>query len=176
MDHSFSGTLFLTGFMGAGKSTVGQVLADRLNCPFLDLDALIVARAGKSIAAIFAAEGEPAFRHLETETLLSLPTGGLSVCATGGGLVVSAANRRFMRANGRIVYLRARWATLQARLTGSSGRPLASAAHDWASVHALLRQRLPVYAEADLIVDTDGRSVDNIVASILDALPGEGHA
>lgn len=163
--------LFLTGFMAAGKSSVGRSLAQRLGCSFADLDTLIEAKAGKTIMDIFAEQGEAAFRQLETEVLLSLPTEAAGVYATGGGTIMAAENRRFMQRVGRIVYLRASWQTLQRRLADSSGRPLAASDNDWASVRQRLEQRLPIYEQADLIVDTDGHSVDQVVGRIIETVP-----
>jgi len=170
MSVLFSDRLFLTGFMGAGKSTVGQQLAERLGCHFVDLDKLIEERAGKTITEIFADDGESHFRQLESEALFSLPVDRPGVYSTGGGIVTSPQNREFMQAAGRIVYLRAEWKTLQERLSGSTDRPLASPEKDWSTIRDLLESRIVNYEVADMIVDTDGKSVDWIVSYILETL------
>lgn len=113
--------IFLTGFMGAGKSTIGRRLARRLGYRFADLDELIAAREGRSIAEIFAAQGEAYFRDCEAAVLAEQTTADQVVFATGGGIVGRAENRAMMRQLGSVVYLRAAWSTLEQRLAKGRG-------------------------------------------------------
>lgn len=148
--------VFLTGFMGAGKSTVGRLLAELLQCSFVDLDEEIVRSQGRPIEQIFAVDGENYFRCCETAVLLDLPGLPPRVYATGGGIVLREENRQAMRRLGCIVYLKCSWPTLQERLLKSSGRPLVDAGRGMPEVKALWSARRAVYEEADLVVTVDG--------------------
>lgn len=166
--------IFLTGFMGSGKTAAGRVLALHLKRPFIDLDAYIAAKACRSIAEIFASAGEPAFRALEHEALVEVTNSSrAAVVATGGGLPVNRANRAIMKSGGHIVHLRAGFDTLITRIPRDPGRPL------WnRHAHLLLEERRPAYEDADVVVDTDGmtiqevaREVSRLVAHLRDPLP-----
>jgi shikimate kinase len=159
--------IVLVGFMGAGKSTVGRALANLSGLPLVDLDALIVKQQGDTISAIFADQGEAAFRCYETEALRSLGDACPIILATGGGIVGLRENWQLMRRLGPVIYLRANWQTLRARLAGSTDRPLATAERAEADVKSLWQQRVPLYEQADVIVDTDGRTVEEVVREIL---------
>ena len=157
----------LTGFMGSGKTTVGKVLADFLGCPFMDLDDLIVKKAGKSIPEIFAQDGEPAFRQLEARLLrqtVEKYTENTVVLALGGGAVTAPASASLLHEKTVCIYLRATLETLQARLEGeTAGRPLADA-----SLADRLAAREPLYEEtAHVIIDTDGLSPDEVADEII---------
>ena len=157
----------LTGFMGSGKTTVGKVLADFLGCPFMDLDDLIVKKAGKSIPEIFAQDGEPAFRQLEARLLrqtVEKYTENTVVLALGGGAVSAPASAALLREKTVCIYLRATLDTLLARLEGeTAGRPLADA-----SLADRLASREPIYEEtAHVIIDTDGLSPDEVADEII---------
>ncbi|APG28926.1 hypothetical protein A7E78_14485 [Syntrophotalea acetylenivorans] len=160
-------TLVLVGFMGAGKSTIARVLAKLSGRPLVDLDALIVQQQGCTIPTIFADQGEDSFRRYETEALRSLNETTPIVLATGGGIVGRQENWQLMRRLGLVIYLRASWETLRARLVGSSDRPLASSDRSEADIVNLLQQRVPLYEQADLIIDTDGREVEDVVHEIM---------
>jgi len=162
-----AGHLFLIGFMGAGKSTIGVLLAKKLNRPFIDLDTQIVKQAGMTIPDIFRLDGEPAFRDLESTLLQGLGTDADAVVATGGGVVGREANRDFMQRFGKTIYLQASWTTLKDRLGSGTGRPLAGGTEGWARTHALWQQRCPLYEQADLIISTDGISAHLVVDKIL---------
>jgi len=143
----------LTGFMGSGKTTVGKVLADFLGCPFMDLDDLVVKKAGKSIPDIFAQDGEPAFRELEARLLrqtVEKYAESTAVLALGGGAILAPAS--------------AALDTLLARLAGeTAGRPLADAA-----LAARFVSREPIYEEtAHVTVDTDGLSPEEVADEII---------
>ena len=157
----------LTGFMGSGKTTVGKVLADFLGCPFMDLDDLVVKKAGKSIPDIFAQDGEPAFRLLEAQVLrktVEKYAESTAVLALGGGAVLAPASAALLHEKTVCIYLRATLDTLLARLAGeTAGRPLADA-----SLADRLASREPIYEEtAHVIIDTDGLSPDEVADEII---------
>ena len=177
----------LTGFMGSGKTTVGKVLADFLGCPFLDLDDLIVKKAGKSIPEIFEQDGEPAFRELEARLLrltVAKYAESTAVLALGGGAILAPASAALLREKTVCIYLRASLDTLLARLEGeTAGRPLLNEipgqagndggsvvmpGPDRASVAARLAAREPLYEKtAHVIMDTDGLSPDEVADEII---------
>ena len=162
--------IFLTGFMGAGKSTVGRRLAQRLGYGFADLDQLIVAREGIPIAEVFAAHGENYFRDCEAAVLTEQAGTEHTVFATGGGIVGRNGNRARMKQLGKVVYLRASWPTLEKRLARSSGRPLADPQQGWEKIRQLWQSRLSWYEEADLVIDTDRLTVPEAVRAIISHL------
>ena len=162
--------IFLTGFMGAGKSTVGKLLADLLGCAFNDLDEMIVQREGRTIADIFAAESECYFRDRETAILKELCSQPSAVYATGGGLVVRDENRIQMQRLGRVVYLKASWPTLKMRLQSSTGRPLITPVKDWTKLKKLWSERQPFYEAADVVVATDGLTPLQVAQKIVSGL------
>jgi shikimate kinase len=159
--------LILTGFMGSGKSSVGRVLAKRLCCPFVDLDAEIVATAGRSINDIFSHDGEQAFRSMENACLKRILGGGRSVIATGGGVVVSDDNRSNMRRQGIVVNLVVSLPQVLKRLDGAADRPLFAGSNAANSVKLLMDDREQFYTDADIRIDTDGKSVEDVAAEIL---------
>jgi shikimate kinase len=156
--------IVLVGFMGAGKSTVGQLLAAKLGVGFTDSDHAIEARAGKPVAEIFAADGEPAFRQLEHDVIAGLLADG-GVLALGGGAAAHAGTRENLRAAGvPVVYLRVSYAEAINRVGGDQGRPML-ARPDVAGLYAA---RDPLYAQAATItVDVDGREPGDIASDIL---------
>lgn len=160
--------VFLTGFMGSGKSTVGRRLARFLSLPFTDTDVRIEKQQGKSISDIFAQDGEEAFRRLETETLRDIGKEELcQVVSTGGGLPMREENRRIMKEAGLVVFLRVRPETVYGRLQGDTTRPLLQRSDPQAEIRRLLAERNPLYeAGADLIVDVDGRTPQELAEQI----------
>lgn len=163
----------LTGFMGSGKTTVGKVLADFLGCPFFDLDALIVKKAGRSIPEIFADGGEAAFRTLEAKVLLQAVekyAESTAILSLGGGTLGTPASARLVAEKTTCIYLRASVDTLAARLAPeAAGRPLLRGAPDLRErIAALLAGREDVYASiAHVTVDTDGLSPEQIADEIV---------
>ena len=158
----------LTGFMGTGKTSVGKRLAKRLGWKFVDIDALTEASAKMPIAKLFSERGEVVFRRLERRHISRIAHGRQQVVSTGGGAFVNPKNRSLLRASGTVVCLTARPAVILQRvrrklrmlpmLSGTS-KPLTR-------IQALLAQRAPAYAQADLTIDTSRLSVDEIVERI----------
>jgi shikimate kinase len=158
----------LIGMMGAGKSTVGSELAARLGWRLVDSDAHVEARTGRTVAEIWATEGEPAFRRLEALALteaLAATAEEPAVIAAAGGVVLDPANRALLRQHPPVVWLRARLDTLAERVGTGSGRPLL-AGDPRGALARLLAERAPLYAE----VAVDDRSPDEVADHVLDAV------
>lgn len=165
--------LILTGFMGSGKSSVGKILAELVGCRFVDLDAEIVAVNECSINEIFARDGEQSFRTQETSQLKRiLSNKERCVVATGGGAVISAPNREAMRSRGVIINLKVTPEQVVERLKGCSDRPLLAGDDSGERTKALMDEREQFYADADIRIDTDGKSVEDVAAEILRRLKG----
>lgn len=165
--------VFLTGFMGSGKSSVGKIVAEKLGCRFIDLDVEICAAAGCSINDIFAREGEQSFRNLESTQLKNvLSAGEVSVVATGGGAVIAEANRSLMRRSGVIVNLKVTLEQVLVRLKECSNRPLLAGEDAVKRAETLMNEREQFYAAADIRIDTDGKSVEDVATEILCRLKG----
>jgi shikimate kinase len=156
--------IVLIGFMGTGKSEVGQRLASRLDRAFLDTDEQIVAKAGRSIPEIFELEGEVGFRDRETTLLGSLTDLQNAVLATGGGILGRDENVALLRGIGTLVCLSARPEVILERTRPWNSRPLLAGSPDpRATVERLLAERAPRYALADVTIDTSERSIDEVV-------------
>jgi shikimate kinase len=165
-------SIALIGLSGAGKSSVGRALADGTGWPLRDTDALIVAAAGRTIAEIFAAEGEPHFRELEAAALEEALAGGPAIVATGGGAVLREANRALLRERARCIWLDAATATLVARLGAhAERRPLLADPSPAERLEALRAARAPIYADlAELHLPSDEGAPEELAARILRAL------
>jgi shikimate kinase len=144
--------IFVVGFMGAGKTTVGRALADRLGCDFFDLDELIAARVGKSVKEIFAELGEAEFRRLEGAAIEACRDMVSAVVALGGGAYAFEANRASLREIGRTVWLDCPLEICLKRIAGDKTRPLLG---DEENMRALLDERRTAYAQADFSVPGD---------------------
>lgn len=163
----------LVGFMGSGKSTVGRHLAARLGRPFVDLDDLVQADAGRSVTEIFSAEGEAGFRQREARCLqLALERDGL-VVAVGGGAPLREENWSRIRDGNCVVALMAEADELARRLNGSTDRPLL-ASNGSSAIASLLPSRLPRYLEADVVVKTDGLDPIGVAQHVKDRLSRGG--
>jgi shikimate kinase len=164
--------VFLTGFMGAGKTTVGQRLAERLELSFVDLDSEIERRAGATIREIVEGQGEPAFRLLEQEVLGWAVEQPEVVIATGGGTLMFADNAGLIRSAGLAVWLNPSFATIVARIgaLGKQDRPLF---RDEFQAFELYRERLPAYRTADLTIDVAAGEAPEEVAARIALLIGE---
>ncbi|HJZ57632.1 MAG TPA: shikimate kinase [Gemmataceae bacterium] len=166
--------LFLIGYRGTGKTTVGPLLARRLGWTFLDADERTEATAGMSIADIFAAEGEPGFRDRESATLAELCRLSGHVVATGGGVVLRPANRELLRNSGFVAWLSAPaeaiWDRIRADTTTAARRPNLTVRGGLDEVRTLLAEREPLYrATADFEIATEGLSPDAVADAILSA-------
>ena len=161
-------SIYLIGFMGVGKSTVGVALARLTGMELVDLDRLIVERVGLPIPEIFAEFGEETFRRHEAAALASLAEGKSRIVATGGGVVGREENWACMRRQGVVVYLQASWEVLTERIGSGEGRPLASGP-ERERLKDLWQSRLPLYEQADLVVNADHKSPEDIAHQILTA-------
>ena len=177
--------LVLVGMMGAGKSSVGRRLALMLRRPFVDTDRLVEERAGKTVAEIFADDGEPAFRALESQTVRDvLASDAWGVVAFGGGAVLDPDNRRLARELALVVWLQAPARELARRVTSSPrraapSRPLLTKGGlpAQATLDGIARQREDAYrAVAHLLIDTAGRSVGQVAAAVLAATGWEAES
>ncbi len=163
--------IFLVGFMGSGKSTVGALLAGRLNRSFIDLDAWIERKENRKISEIFDAEGEEAFRELEGRALETVSRQPWTVVATGGGAVCRPENLRCMLSSGVVIALEVSAAEVIRRTGTNSGRPLIDQSSDpLATVHDLLSRRSAQYRKAHYRIPTDEGSPQSVVADILERL------
>jgi len=163
--------LFLVGFMGSGKSTVGRALARHMGWAFQDTDSRIEQDEGLSVAEIFARSGEPGFRRLESRILSELGAPRRTVIATGGGMFAVAKLRRSMQRDGCTVWLDARLPAIRQRVGSSADRPLWDTA-DPLSQRALFEKRRAVYALARLHIDASASPPAAVARSILAALGG----
>jgi shikimate kinase len=167
--------LVLIGYRATGKTTLARLLAQRLGWDWIDADVEIERRAQKSIARIFAEDGEPAFRDLEAEVIADLCPRRRLVLAAGGGAPMRPESRRAMRSSAKVVWLKARPETIHARMSGdattASRRPDLTGKGGLEEIVQLLTKREPIYREsAHLEVDTEGKSPDELAHEILDRL------
>src|SRR6185369_7931181 len=160
----------LTGFMASGKTAVGRRLARRLGFDFVDTDQVIEDHAGATVSEIFAREGEPAFRRLERETIEGLALERPTVIATGGGTFVDAENRATLHRLGPVVCLVTSPEVILERVSRSDKRPLASGPGAPERLAKLYETRLPFYRMADVMVETDGLTVDQAAARVAAAI------
>jgi shikimate kinase len=155
--------IVLVGFMGAGKTTVGQLLAGQLGLPFTDADHVIEQRAGRPVRQIFAEDGEPGFRALEHQVITGLLDGPERVLALGGGAAEHPGTRQHLAA-AQVVYLHVSYDYALARVGGDPGRPMLARP----GLAETYRRRLPLYAEiATLTVPTDGLTPEAVSRDIL---------
>jgi len=154
--------LALVGFMGTGKSSVGQLAAAQLHFRFTDTDELIEARAGKTISSIFAEEGEVRFRQHERSVMEELKKCHRTVIATGGGLVANEENLDSLKVHALVICLWASPETIWERVRNQSHRPLLQTPDPLAKIRQLLAEREPFYRRADVLVNTELRSVKEV--------------
>ena len=161
--------IVLVGFMGAGKTTVGHLLSERLGLPFADSDLIIEQRSGRSVPQIFAEDGEPAFRAAEHEVLAELMRGPDAVVAVGGGAVEYQSSRRLLLA-ARVIYLQISYDEAMRRVGADAGRPLLRSP----DLGDIYRRRLPVYQSvATLTVAAAGRPADAVCQEVISRLARE---
>lgn len=156
--------------MGAGKTCIGRLLARRLGLPFVDADEEIARAAGATIPEIFARFGESAFREGERRVIARLLDAPPQVLATGGGAFLDEQTRALIRARGVSVWLRASLDILARRTIGRGGRPLLETADPRATLAQLIESRYPVYASADVVVDTTDEPADITADRVLRAI------
>ncbi|MFC1461224.1 shikimate kinase [Verrucomicrobiota bacterium] len=159
--------IVLVGFMGTGKSAVGQRLAQALHRAFVDMDALIESRAGKPIPRIFREDGESHFRDIERAVVRELAKKREQVIAAGGGVVLDQGNIREFSRSGLVVCLSASQEELVRRLSGSTDRPLLKKGDHAGGISDLLKKRQPFYDAIPAQVDTTGLTVEEVVSRIL---------
>jgi shikimate kinase len=163
-------SLVLIGLMGAGKSAVGRRLAASLNLPFTDADSEIEAAAGQSIAEIFAEHGEAYFRTGERKVIARLLENGPQVLATGGGAYMDPETRAAVKEHGISIWLKASLRVLMKRVGRRDNRPLLQVENPETVMKKLMAERDPVYAEADITVESKEAPHEVMVSSIIDAL------
>lgn len=163
-------TIVLVGMMGAGKSSVGRRLATQLALPFIDADSEIEKAAGCSIADVFSLHGEAAFRDGERRVIARLLDGPAHVLSTGGGAVMDPTTRDLIGRSGISVWLRADLQTLERRTGRRPDRPLLQGGNPRAVLEALLAERNPIYGQADIVVDSNDRPVEETVDLVIQEL------
>jgi shikimate kinase len=163
-------TIVLIGMMGAGKTAVGRRLAKVLRWPFQDADAVIEAAAGTTISNIFAEIGEASFRVKERQIIARLLGQERQVLALGGGAFVDPDTRALVRARALSIWLRADLDTLVRRTSRPNKRPLLAGGDPRGKLDELLRQRTPIYAEADLVIESSNVPIKTVVERVLAAL------
>ncbi|HAJ46907.1 MAG TPA: shikimate kinase [Alphaproteobacteria bacterium] len=163
-------SIVLVGLMGAGKSTVGRRLGTALKLPFRDADQEIEQAAGCSIADFFDRFGEAAFREGERRVIARLLEGPRIVLATGGGAYMDLQTRAVIKERGISVWLRAELDLLMERVSRRQTRPLLKTPDPRAVMERLMKERYPVYAEADITIESNGGPHDMIVQAIIKAL------
>ncbi len=159
--------IFLIGFMGVGKTTIGRLLAEKANMEFYDLDRMIEEATGLTINEIFRKRGESWFRQVENRVLSENACGFDKVFATGGGVVLNPENRKRMNSCGIVVALTASVDTLWDRLKDKTDRPLLFSRKPKETLNQLYNQREELYKEARFIVKVDGKSADELAEEIL---------
>jgi shikimate kinase len=163
-------TIVLIGMMGAGKTAVGRRLAKVLRWPFQDADAVIEAAAGTTISNIFAEIGEASFRVKERQIIARLLGQERQVLALGGGAFVDPDTRALVRARALSIWLRADLDTLVRRTSRPNKRPLLAGGDPRGKLDELLRERTPIYAEADLVIESSDVPIKTVVERVLAAL------
>ena len=164
--------LVLIGFMGTGKSVVGQALAKRLKRRFIDIDDQIEREMGRPIRQIFAEEGELAFRRLEKAMIQRVTADEDQVIATGGGAVMDPANFEALQRTGWLVWLKAEPDVILQRVGDVHSRPLLNVADPRSRLEELLTLRQATYAKANAVVDTSKQTIEHVVDEICRQWPG----
>ena len=176
MAPRYRSTIALIGLMGAGKSTVGRRLAERLGLPFRDADAEIETAAGRSVAELFEDFGEAYFRDGERRVIKRLLNGPPHVLATGGGAFLDERTRNLIRRRALSIWLKADLDILMERVLRRNHRPLLKKGDARATMARLMEERYPVYAEADITIETGTGPHEDVVRRILAALEQENAA
>jgi shikimate kinase len=159
--------LALIGFMGTGKSSVGRIIAAQLHFQFIDTDEWIESRIGRPISEVFAQQGEAAFREMERHTLAELAQQKKMVISTGGGLVTNLDNLASLREHALLICLWASPETIWGRVRDQTHRPLLRVADPQANIRRLLAEREPFYRQADVLLNTEMRSIKEVAQHAL---------
>jgi len=168
--------IILIGPMGTGKTTIGRQLAKNLSVSFYDSDHEIEKRTGVKISIIFEIEGEEGFRRRETQILNELSQMNNIVLSTGGGAVTKAENRKTLKNNGHIIYLKSSPEILFKRTADDKNRPLLQTDNRLIQIRKILAEREPIYIEmADEIIDSEKKSSKQIIQKILEQIDNENH-
>lgn len=170
MMNRSTNNIFLIGFMGTGKTSVGRILAKSLEMSFVDLDVEIEKELGMTIPEIFSTHGEDFFRDAESEALRSVAQRERQAIATGGGVVLREENWEVMGKKGVTIYLKAPAEVLYKRVKNNTSRPLLQVENPLEKVQELLSKRISLYEKADLIVDTEHISPQEAVREIRNKL------
>jgi len=157
----------LIGFMGTGKTSVGRLTAEQLHFDYLDTDEMIQAAAGKTIAEIFSEEGEPAFRAMEEKVVEDLATRKKTIIATGGGLPTNPKNLAGLKAHALVVCLWASPEKIWERVRNQTHRPLLNDPKPQAKIRELLAARAPFYKQADVLLNTEIRSLREVAHQVV---------
>ncbi|HHY73035.1 MAG TPA: shikimate kinase [Bacillus bacterium] len=157
-------SLYLTGFMGSGKTTIGKLLAEKLALPVIDTDQFIEEQLQKTIREIFETEGEEQFREYEEQFLKMIPTEN-NIITTGGGIILKNENRTWMRKNGTVIYLHCEPEEIMKRLASDETRPLLDGDKQ-KNILSIFAKRSEYYDDADFKIDTTGKSPVEIVLEI----------
>ena len=160
--------IVLMGFMGTGKSTVGEIVAARLGRPFVDFDARIVDVSGKSIAEIFAENGEEGFRRWEGRISCASACTEGQVLATGGGIVLDPENVRALSRRGILICLEASIESIVERVSKDGGRPLLNSKDRWQRIRDLLEERRPLYEALPYHINTEGMSAEAVADRVIE--------
>lgn len=163
--------IFLIGFMGSGKSTIAKALQKELGFPLVEMDERIVQEQGMSINDIFEKYGEARFRDIESQLIVKLGKQEASIVSCGGGVVVRSENTQNMKQSGKIVFLKAKPQTIYERVKNSTERPILNGHMNVEYIAELMEKRRPLYeAAADITIQTDGKSKEEVCAEIIGKL------
>lgn len=157
--------IYLTGFMGAGKTTIGRALGKVMELDVIDTDQFIEEKVGKTIQQIFDEDGEAVFREYENTYLKKLPLENV-IITTGGGIILQKDNQTWMKDHGTIVYLHCDMGEIFKRLKDDTSRPLLTGDKQ-AKIQEIFSQRQPLYHEADVRIDTTNKQIDDIINEIV---------
>ena len=170
LNLSIMRNIYLTGFMGTGKSAVGRELAKRLNLRLVDIDGLIVRKEKRSINDIFSQNGEPYFRKVESQVLKEVSEQENQVVSCGGGIVLNPENTALMKQTGRLVCLSARPEVIFERVKRHTHRPLLQVADPLVKIRELLAARKPYYEQAEFVIDSSEIPIKEVVDKILELI------
>ena len=168
--------IYLVGFMGTGKTTVGKILAKKLNREFVEMDEEIEKREGKKIVDIFRLFGEPYFRKVEKEILKEIASCSNLVVSCGGGVIVDEENLKILKETGIVICLKAKPSIIYERTKKTKERPLLNVPDPLKKIKELLARRAPFYAKADYFVNTSTLTPEEVSEEIIKILKNEGIA